>query len=146
MILTPASTLHLYLVFAMVALTFGVWFLMGKRRFSAVKSGQVRLGYFKLFQGPETSGLPEAAEMASRNYVNLFEMPVLFYLLVCLLIITQKADYVSLGLLWVFVFFRYVHSLIHVTKNKLIWRMRTHLASALFLIAVWIKFFIQIAL
>ena len=48
------------------------------------------------------------ARQAEYNYQNQFELPVLFYVLMILLLITRKADYVMVMLAWIFVALRNV--------------------------------------
>lgn len=45
-------------------------------RAAAVRGREVRLSYYRAFQG---TAEPEALAAASRHYNNLFEAPVLFY-------------------------------------------------------------------
>jgi hypothetical protein len=45
-------------------------------------------------------------------------LPVLFYVLMILLLITRKADYILITLAWIFVVSRIVHAYIHLTGNN----------------------------
>ena len=68
----------LYPVFAMALLTFiaAVWLL--RCRIKAVKAGLTPL-YFRLNHGAK---LPDYVVQATQHYDNLFEMPILFYVVV----------------------------------------------------------------
>jgi hypothetical protein len=138
--LTPVELLHVYPVCAQVLLVFIVVVVLGYRRFKDIKSGNTPVGYYKLYQNSEK--VPEGQLLAARNLTNLFEIPVLFFALIPLLMITGKADYNSLVFCWIFVASRYVHSFIHLTSNKLFWRMRIYFVGILALAILWGRFFI----
>jgi hypothetical protein len=70
----------------------------------------------------------------SDNFKNLFEMPVLFYVLATLLIATDRVDSASVVAAWVFVSFRVLHSAVHCTINVVLLRFYLYLASSL---ALW---------
>ena len=77
---------------------------------------------------------------ASDNFRNLFEMPVLFYLL-CIAIATTGGS--TPGLVagaWGYVALRALHSLIHVTTNRVVHRFLVYAASTLLLFGLWIAF------
>jgi len=125
---------------ALCALTFVVLGVLGARRLTGIRSRAYPLRYFKLMQRPEGVEFPERAEAASRNLINLFEVPVLFYALVPLLVLSGQRDALALGLLWAFVALRALHSLVHVTVNRLPLRFSLHLLANLTLLAAWVCF------
>ena len=116
--------------------------IMGRKRFEAVRKGLVPLGFFKSYQRKDIL-VPEDVEVPARNYTNLFELPVLFFALMPLLFIFQKADYISLALAWLFVLLRYLHTIVHIWKNKIFWRMRIFATGGLVLLIMWLRFFLQ---
>lgn len=138
------QTLFLYPVFALILLHYIVMFVMGRRRFQAMARGEVKPGVFKLYRDADMAQTPEHLQLASRNYSNLFEMPVLFYALVPLLLHFQKLDAVTLGCLWAYVITRYIHSYVHVTHNKILIRMRVFFLGTLVLLFLWARFFVQV--
>ena len=83
-------------------------------------------------------------EMPANNLANLFEMPVLYFALVPLLIMTAQANHVQVALAWAFVFARVIHSFIHIGPKKVQWRFFAYLVSVVFLTAMWVGFFIDI--
>jgi hypothetical protein len=125
---------------AMVFLTFAVVGVLGWRRLTGIRRGDYQLRYFKLMQRPEGTELPARAEAASRNMINLFEVPVLFYALVPLAVLSGVEDGTLLGFLWAFVAFRILHSAIHLTVNHLVIRFSAHLFANLALIGAWVCF------
>lgn len=126
----------LYPLFALVALTFIVLFWMANLRLGAIRRGEVKARYFKLNVGE----IPERPAQAANNFRNLFELPVLFYALVALLLITGKADAGQQALAWVFVASRYLHSFIHLSYNNVSHRFLAFLVGMLVLLAMWVKF------
>ena len=66
----------------------------------------------------EPDAVPPYVSQANRNMVNLFEMPVLYYLVCILLHLAGGANSLTVGLAWAYVALRIIHSLIHVTYNR----------------------------
>ncbi|NPA73002.1 MAG: MAPEG family protein [Gammaproteobacteria bacterium] len=121
---------------AQIALTFVIGLLAFKARFTAVKQGKVALSYFKHNRGKS----PETMLAYGDNYQNQFELPVLFYLLISLLFITeQNSLFFTLGA-WVFVISRILHAYIHVTSNAIMPRMQSFVFGFLTLLTLWIGF------
>ena len=133
--MTHASpTLILYPVFAMFLLVVVVLLYMGHMRFAAVRKGEVSITFFRAYaDGNE----PEQLRVISRHYVNLFEMPVLFYVGVILVYITHQVSYWMIGCAWAYVAFRYLHSYVHLTSNNVMVRSSLYLASTFVLTVMW---------
>ena len=133
--MTHASpTLILYPVFAMFLLVIFVLLYMGRMRFAAVRKGELSIKFFRAYaDGNE----PERLRVISRNYVNLFEMPVLFYVGVILAYITDQVSYWMIGCAWAYVAFRYMHSYVHLTSNNVMVRFSIYLASTFVLTVMW---------
>ncbi len=72
------------------------------------------------------------------SYHNQFELPVLFYVLVVLALITRKADMLFVVMSWMFVASRLVHAAIHTTSNKVPMRFQAFVVGVLFLAAMWV--------
>lgn len=130
----------LFPVFALVFLTFGVGIWLGKLRFAAVKRGDLSPHYYELNKGGEA---PDYLMKVNHNYDNLLALPVLFYVISAMLLITEKVDVVQIVLAWAFVATRYIHSYIHTTYNNVKHRMRAFMLGVVILIVMWILFFVQ---
>ncbi|GAB3035932.1 MAPEG family protein [Bowmanella dokdonensis] len=124
----------LYPLFAMFLLTLVVAMVMLKRRIGAAKAGTIRFSYFKVMQGQE---IPEKVLQAGRQYQNLFEMPVLFYLVGVLYMLLNMESLLAVALAWGFVGFRVVHTLIHLSYNHVMHRLLAFLASVIVLTVLW---------
>ena len=89
------------------------------------------------------TGAPPPAYIGNigRNFVNLLEMPVLFYALVALHLAGDiEVSSLQLTLAWAYVALRYLHSLIHITINNLGLRFLAHRISAIVLVVLWVNF------
>ena len=77
--------------------------------------------------------------MITRHFINLFEMPVLFYAAVLLTLVMMIQDPLLVGLSWAFVALRAVHSFIHCTYNNVSHRFVAYALSCLALVFMWIR-------
>ena len=127
-------------LFAQVLLTFGLLLWMAQTRFKAARAGQVTPSK----GSPRTFGWPEKAQKVADSYHNQLELPVFFYVLVILALITKEADLLFVALSWVFVVSRYAHAYVHTGRNALMTRFRCYLVGALVLLAMWAIFAIRI--
>ncbi len=127
-------------VFVLVALTFALAIWMGVERNRAISGRQVRIKDIAL----TTEGWPERAKQISNAYHNQYELPVLFYILVILALVTKKADLVFVVLSWIFVVARLVHAFIHTTSNRVPRRFFVYMAGLVTLLILWVMFAFQI--
>ena len=123
---------------ALVALTFLVLVLIPIVRVRAVARGQVTSGDFRL---GESERVPGAVSIPNRNYMNLLELPVLFYVLCLALYVTGRVSELQLGLAWAYVGLRALHSLVHLTFNQVRVRLVAFGLSNLTLMAMWFVFY-----
>jgi len=82
------------------------------KRGQAVRSGEVEYGSFA--RGEE----PHHVARITRNLANQFELPVVFYALVVLLVATNKVSTVDIVAAWVFVAGRVVHTLVQTLTDN----------------------------
>ena len=101
-------------VFVQVILTLIVAFVLAFKRVSALRTGEVRGKKIALRE----PNWPDHTRQYECNYMNQFELPVLFYVLMILLLITRKADFILMTLAWIFVVLRIAHAYVHVTSNN----------------------------
>ncbi|GAB1257864.1 MAPEG family protein [Aurantivibrio plasticivorans] len=124
-------------MFAMVLLSgltvFGLFF----SRLSAVSSGSTPITYYKTYNGPSQED--RRSQQLSRNVTNQFEAPVLFYAACLAALVVQKTGVVFLCLAWAYVGLRILHTLIHITSNKIPLRLGSYMASWFVLLAMWIS-------
>ena len=124
-------------VLALASLTLLVLFALGILRVGGIATGRFAQTYYTLFREGDDQE-PDIVRAIARNYHNLLELPVLFYA-GCLL--AYAADLVSqplVTLAWVFVALRLVHTMIHVTYNRLGHRMTAFVTSFFVLLGFWV--------
>ena len=118
----------------LVALTLYVTFRLGLLRHRAVRKGDIHPGFFSLYRGYEE---PEKLAAHSRHVSNLFEAPVLFYVVCITAFVTDQQSSLLLALAWAYVGLRFVHSYVHLTSNVVIVRFRLFALSLLVLVVMW---------
>src|SRR6187402_2423392 len=116
------STAILWPTFALVALIYAVVVTMAARRFAHIRSAKPKRADFATSAAQKAFFAP--VDSAAHNLTNLFEMPVLFFALVPLLLVFHHAGHIQLGLAWAFVALRALHSLIHLTDRPAVARFR----------------------
>jgi len=130
----------LYPMAAMVLLTFLAGLVAAKTRFSSVRSGDVRLKYFKLMQGQE---VPERVTITTRCFNNMFEVPVLFYAACTLYICLGVGGLAGLVLAWLFVALRCAQALVHLTSNHFLYRMSAFWMAFVCALLLWVNLILQ---
>ncbi len=127
-------------VFVQVFLTFVLLLWTGRVRFAALKAREVKIGDIALGQ----SAWPDRPAQIARAYHNQLELPILFYVLVVLAMITKKDDLLFVVLEWLFVATRLVHAYIHTGSNAVTRRFTAFLAGFAVLLLMWIIFALRI--
>lgn len=125
--------------FALVALIFAVWFTMVVRRLRHIRETPPTASDFT--DAGAAARFFAAVDRPAENLRNLFEMPVLFFALVPLLMIMRQAWVAQVILAWLFVALRAVHSAIHLGRNDIRMRFRIYVLSVVVLAAMWVGFF-----
>jgi hypothetical protein len=125
----------------MIFLTLIVAIRMLLLRIKAVRQGNINPAYFLLNKGAK---LPDNLVKATQHYENLFEMPILFYVIVLALLALQRVDAVFILLAWGYLITRVAHAYIHTTYNHLRHRRNVFLFSCLILFAMWTTLFIKL--
>lgn len=125
-------------VLAMVAVIFVVWFTLVRQRLGHIKRNPPTAETFATNDAAGRYFAPVA--MSANNLANLFEMPVLFFALIPLLVFAQQATAAQVVLAWIFVVLRAAHSFIHIGPKKVPARFMVYLASCAVLLAMWLGF------
>ena len=124
---------------AMALLTFIVLGFIPATRFRAVFARQVTPDDFKL---GESVRVPPNVAVTNRNFMNLLELPMLFYVAGLMYYVAGRVDQTALVLAWSYVGLRAVHSAIHLTYNNVIHRLSAYALSNAVLMAFWVMFFV----
>ena len=125
-------------VAALVFLTLLVWVFMYQKRLGFMRKHKLDPEAFQNKAESEKALAPVAGP--SDNLKNLFEMPVLFYLLCVVLFLLGRVDAMFLNLAWAYVGFRTIHSLIQSTYNRIVHRFSAYTLSMIVLVWMWLRF------
>ena len=126
---------------AMVGLTALVWL-----KLYADRLGEMRARHID----PQAlaSARAAASELdrttAADNFRNLFEVPVLFYVLCVALALNGGSSPGFVAAAWAYVGLRALHSVIHVTYNRVVHRFLVYVSSTLLLFGMWAAFVARI--
>ena len=129
-------------LFVEVLLTFGVMFGMMYFRTSSLLRGETRIRDIAMRE----PNWPVRANQFAYAFSNQFELPVLFYVLTVLSIMTHHADLIFVVLAWIFVIFRVLQAFVHVTSNNVRMRGTYYGFGALVLVVMWVIFIVRILL
>ncbi len=125
----------IYPMFAMVVLTAVVLATLFRSRVGAVRQGLVSTTYFRVYQGEVE---PESSAKPARHFANLFEAPVLFYVVCLAAMITQFTGVAMQALAWLYVAARIAHAYVHLGGNRLKNRIRVYFFSWFVLLTMWV--------
>ncbi len=124
----------IYPALAMILWIFVVGAILLVRRRNALSSGAVRPDEVSV----STERYPVEARLASANFSNQFELPVIFFALIMLAMEVKTTGYAMAFLAWAFVASRVVHTLIHIGPNKLPVRGAVYGVGAILLFCMWV--------
>jgi hypothetical protein len=129
-------------LFVLIALTCALNVWMGWARTTAVTRGEVKIRDIALGE----RNWSVKTQQINNAFHNQFELPVLFYVLVILAIITRQADLIFVLMSWIFVLLRLFHAYIMVTTNYVPTRARVHFVAGIVLLLMWLMFAARILL
>jgi hypothetical protein len=116
---------------AQIGWTFLLYAWLTVARTRAVKSGKTDYSCFVL-------GREEPLEVAriTRNLSNQFELPVIFYALVVLLVALGRVTWFDVIVAWLFVAGRVIHTLVQTLGDNVVLRGRVFVISFLAVVAL----------
>src|SRR5437660_9995712 len=127
-------------LFVQVALTFALMLGMMFLRTSALLRGDTRDADIALRE----PNWPRRPTQFAYAFGNQFELPVLFYVLTILEIMTRHADVLFVAMAWIFVVLRILQALVHVTSNNVRQRGAFYGIGAGVLLCMWEIFILHI--
>lgn len=125
----------IYAMFCTVLLTLVIGVITLYVRVRSVQSGSVKIKYYRTMQGQEA---PEFVVRTSRCFSNMFEVPVLFYVVATLYISLNVESGLAIALAWIFVALRVGHTVIHLTYNNVLHRMFSFWGGAVSVLLMWV--------
>ena len=105
-------------------------------------SRDIKLSQFRMYEGE----FPDKLRSARQQFQNMFEIPILFYLLCLLNIFLKNYNQLDIILCWFFVVFRVLHFFIRLQNQKtinIIPRTIIFVVSLVFLTLGWINLIIN---
>src|SRR6478609_3704838 len=127
-------------LFVEVLLTFCVMFGMMYFRTSSIRRGETRFESIALRE----PNWPVRATQFANSFANQFELPLLFYVLTILEILTHHADVLYVVLAWLFVVMRVMQAVVHVTSNDVRVRGGIYGVGAIVLVIMWLIYIVRI--
>jgi hypothetical protein len=126
----------------LVGVTALVWFKLYADRLSEMRAKRIDP---QVFANVRAASDRLERTQAADNFRNLFEVPVLFYVLCVAIALNGGSTPGLLAAAWAYVGLRALHSLIHVTYNRVVHRFLVYVASTLLLFGMWIAFLARVA-
>ena len=134
---SPGAASLIQPILALVILTGIVWVTMVVYRNVAIIRRAASERYFQSFTAEAPA---EWVERPARAYMNLLELPVLFYVVCLLMLATGRFDAVQVSLAWLFVLIRYAHATIHIGFNYVPLRFAAFASGTITLGVLWARF------
>jgi hypothetical protein len=131
-----AAQLYLPPMLALIALSFAMALAILFTRSGELIKGTKPISYFEDFDG---SGASVAVMRPTRQLVNLFEFPVLFYTATAILIALSIQDGPLQKLFWAYALFRWLHAISHLLLNRLWIRTPIFALGNVILLTIWIR-------
>lgn len=132
----------LWPTFALVGLILAVWLTLFVQRIGHLRRNPPARD--DLATGEAARRYFAPVEMPANNLANLFEMPVLYFALVPLLLMFRQVTLAQLMLAYIFVILRALHSLAHIGTRNVRLRARIYIASVAVLTAMWVGFAVDV--
>jgi hypothetical protein len=122
-------------LFALAAWTLLVLLIIPFVRVRSVRRREVGPNDFKY---GESQAVPPGVSIPNRNYMNLLELPMLFYVVCLVLYVTAGVSSLAIFIAWSYVALRVIHSLIHLTYNHVLHRLAAFTLSNVALVSLWV--------
>jgi hypothetical protein len=123
-------------VVALIGWTLLVLLLVPYKRLRAGLHGKATIADF---QYGESARVPGDVMIPNRNFMNLIEVPVLFYVVCLMLFVTRHSSSMAVITAWVYVACRVLHSLVHLSYNNVIHRLIVFAVSNVVLLLIWAR-------
>ena len=114
---------------------------MGLTRNAAVKAREMDPKYYRTYSG---GGEPERLRVLTRHSANLLETPLLFYVVVLMIHVTDSTSSLFVGLAWAYVVLRFVHAFIHLGTNFVLHRFLSFGLGLVVLLAMWVLLLVRL--
>jgi hypothetical protein len=128
-------------MFALVALTGLVGLGVVLVRNTTVLLGITSPAYYADYASAHP---PDWVERPARTFNNLMQVPVLYYVVSLLMLVTGRFDTTQIALAWIFVATRAVHAVVYIGWNYLPLRFACWVAGCISIGVLWFRFATQL--
>ncbi len=126
-------------VLAMVGITLVMLLWLYAKRLPAMTAAKVDPQRLQRKDPKAVENIPISTHFPADNFVNLFEAPMLFFIMCFIVHLTGYNDATIVNMAWAYVFLRALHSIIHSTYNRVMHRFIVYALSSFVLIAMFVR-------
>ena len=119
--------------------------VLGLVPIARVKAGRAKRIVTSDFRYGESPNVPDDVRLPNRLFMNLLEVPTLFYFACVVFFVTQQVDSLALWLAWGFVALRLLHSAVYLTYNHVPHRAIVFGLGNFVVVAMWVRLLIALA-
>tara|TARA_Y100000590_G_C15663916_1_gene993750 strand:- start:477 stop:893 length:417 start_codon:yes stop_codon:yes gene_type:complete len=134
------NTLLIYPSIFMVLLTVFLYAKNYLDNIKATRNKSIKFSHFKIYD----QEVPEHVAVSRQTLKNQFELPILFYFLISLIVAFDAMALLDIIFAWIFVISRYIHCYIRLTSNYVPSRAKIFQVGLITLIIWWISFSLNI--
>jgi hypothetical protein len=127
---------------ALAGWTFAVMVLIPVYRYRAGFAGKVTYYDFKY---GESDRVPPEVTIPNRAFMNLLQVPVLFYVVCFTMFLAQGVTPAFVGLAWAYFALRVAHSVVHLSYNKVRHRGLVFGLSNVVVLVMWVQALVHVA-
>ena len=127
-----------WLYWAMLAhmgLVVAIYLLLLSRKKEAARVGQID----RKRTAVDPTAWPQTVQLVNNNLTSQFQLPVMVYACSLALVTLETVDVVGVAAAWVFVLSRIGHTAVHVTSNKVPYRMRLFVIGTLAVVVMMVR-------
>lgn len=118
--------------------------VLGMVPIARVRAGRARRIVTEDFRYGESPNVPDDVRLPNRLFMNLLEVPTLYYFASVVSFVTQQVDPTTLWLAWAFVALRLLHSAIYLGYNRVPHRAIVFGIGNFVVIAMWVRLLIAL--
>ena len=125
-----------WLILPMAVYVFGLFLLglyMFVSRVRGIKSGEVSIKYYRLYEGSP----PPRLVVIGQHFDNQFQVPMLFLLTCGLFLSLNLVSAATVALAWTFVLSRAAHTYVHLGSNDVKLRAASYFFGWFVIVAMW---------
>lgn len=128
--------LLIYPLFCMMLLFVASYLIMISTRMKFIKEKKISMSYFKNYV--RTDDMPQEFFTPTRMLSNLYEAPMLYFIVCTLAISLKFVTGLFLVFAWCFVVLRVLHAIVLLKSEDLKLRFQVFLSSMLSLLGLWV--------